>query len=410
MLKTLSLTTLAFIIAVAVTACTPKSSTPDAQAEHAQGGSFAASISNSGQLALVSTLYHGVALWDLNKNGLKYIWQQTPKGSELTFNDGDTTASMASTNFVFATAIAHDDSHAVLADKQSFSLWDTESGQNKGFWQVKKSKVKLLQDAKESWLNPKDRGQTNLTNGQYEVIDANGCNETALKPDEACQALGRIRAIDVSNNGNHILIGKSNGVAVHLSVNSGRRLEFLGHLSALVDENGELLHLNNAINSVALSPNGRYALTGSSDQSAYLWDTKSGQVLHKFRHGARVVQVALDPKARFAFTADSKGSAKIWDLKSGGIVSSLKYINRQEVFTTARFSDNGKYLVTGAPNRELSLWRVATGELKQKWYVTPRKDTRPASAVVYSAAFINNDQQIISESSAGLSEIWSINP
>ena len=88
--------------------------------------------------------------------------------------------------------------------------------------------------------------------------------------------------------------------------------------------------------------------------------------------------------------------------------SRLKFINRQEVYTAARFSDDGNWLVTGAPTRELTLWSVKTGEQLQQWRVTARKDTRPASAVVYSAAFINNQRQIISESSSGLSEVWEI--
>ena len=157
-----------------------------------------------------------------------------------------------------------------------------------------------------------------------------------------------------------------------------------------------------------MSPNGKYVLTGSSDQAAYLWDTQSGQVVHKFRHSSRVIHVALDPKARYAFTADSKKQARIWDLKTGNAISNLDFINRQEIFSSARFSENGKWLLTGAPTRQLTLWDVKTGKQLQQWHVTPRKGSRPQSAVVYSASFINNETQVISESSAGLSEIWDI--
>ena len=390
-------------------ACTPNSSTPTKQFEHAQDGAFAASLSYSGQFAVVSSLYHGVALWDLKQNGLKYIWQQTPEGDAPTFEDGESTAIMESANMVFATAISHNDSHAVLADKSAFSLWRIDNGENVGYWRVKQSKIRYLDEtAAGYWKNRATRGKSQVKDLDYEVLDPNACVAPNPNQNEACITIGRIRAIDVSKDGNHILLGKSNGVAVHISVNSGRRIEFNGHLSELTDENGEIIHVNNAINSVALSPNGRYALTGSSDQNAYLWDTRTGQVIHKFRHGARVVQVALDPKARLAFSADSRGQANIWDLKTGKARSSLQYINRQEVFTTARFSNNGQWLVTGAPNRELSLWDINTGIFFQIRRVTPRKGSRPASAVVYSAAFINDDRQIVTESSAGLNEVWDI--
>ena len=98
----------------------------------------------------------------------------------------------------------------------------------------------------------------------------------------------------------------------------------------------------------------------------------------------------------------------ILDLTTGKRISSLQFTSRQEIFSTARFSENGRYLVTGAPTRKLTLWDVKTGNETKKWLVTARKNSRPSSAVVYSAAFINNDSQIVSESSAGYSEVWDI--
>ncbi|MFT6529571.1 MAG: WD40 repeat protein [Psychrosphaera sp.] len=387
------------LLAWLITGCQPKTSDWAAQYPHTQNGSFAASVSSSGNYAVVSSLYHGVSLWDLNSNGAIYNWYQTPKDQPFSlFNDGDTNA-QADNNFVFATAIAPDDSHAVLADKTNFSLWDIKTGQNQGYWQVRQSKVVY---------------RTKTINGAtkqlsiYDVVDENKCLNPSSEKNEHCVVVGNIRAIDVSNEGKHILIGKSNGVVVHINTTTGRRLEFLGHQQVLFDDEQKPFHINNAINSVALSPNGLYALSGSSDQSAYLWSTKTGQVIYKFQHHNRVVQVALDAQARFAFTADTGSQASIWDLTTGNLVSQLQYVNRQEVFSFARFSHNGKMLVTGAPTRKLSLWDVQTGKQIKEWLVSPRKNSRPASAVVYSAAFINNDTQITSESSSGLNEVWDI--
>jgi len=379
--------------------CQPKTSVSSAQYEHSQNGSFAASISNSGHYAVVSSLYHGVSLWDLNTHALKYNWYQTPKGQDFSlFNDGNTEA-LGDNNFVFATAIANDDSYAVLADKENFSLWDISTGQNQGYWQVRQSKVVY---------------RTKTINGAtkqlsiYDVVDSNKCLNPSAERNEHCVVVGNIRAIDVSNQGKHILIGKSNGVVVHINIATGRRIEFLGHQQVLLDEENKPFHINNAINSVALSPNGLYALSGSSDQSAYLWNTKTGQVIYKFQHHNRVLLVGLDAKARYAFTTDSGHQASIWDLSTGKMISQLQHISRQEVFSSARFSHNGRYLVTGAPTRKLTLWHVKTGKQMKEWLVSPRKNSHPSSAVVYSAAFINNDTQIISESSSGLNEVWDI--
>lgn len=383
-----------------LTACQPKSSTPLVQNIHSQDGSFAATVSDSGKYAVISSLYHGVSAWDLEQNGVLYNWYQTPTDQSFSlFNDGDTSAT-ADNNFVFATAISHDDSHALLADKNTFSLWRMDTGHNVGYWSIKPSKV---------------IHQVKMVDGNYQesdlydVVEEHNCTAPDASIGEVCVFTSDIRAIDVSNQGKHILLGKSDGKVVHIRLSDGRRVEFLGHQQTLIDSNsGETYHLNNAINSVAMSPNGLYALSGSSDQSAYLWDTKSGQVLYKFQHQARVIMVALDPKGRYAFTADSKKAAIIWDLTTGQKVSQLDITGRQQIFTTAKFSHNGEMLITGSPNQKLSLWKVNSGEKLNEWLVTPRKNSRPASAVVYSASFINQDTQIISESSAGLSETWDI--
>ncbi|WP_088331168.1 hypothetical protein [Lacimicrobium sp. SS2-24] len=201
----------------------------------------------------------------------------------------------------------------------------------------------------------------------------------------------RIRDIAVSEGGTAVLVGRSNGQVMYFEPATGRRLEFLGH--------------QEKINSVALSPNGRYALTGSSDYIAYLWDTRSGQVVYSFSHPSRVTKVALDRKGLRAFTADSKNNARIWDLTTGEQLSQLSYLQRQKIFSSARFSDDGEYLLTGSPGRALNLWSTQNGDEMEDWRVAPRAGRQPQSAVVYDVAFLP-DNRVLSASSSGLVELW----
>lgn len=189
-----------------------------------------------------------------------------------------------------------------------------------------------------------------------------------------------------------MLIGREDGKAEVVDTRTGRRLQFLGHTEQ--------------VNTVDISPNGRYALTGGNDYSAYLWDTRSGQVVWRFNHAGRVVLARLDPSGRLAFTADSR-QASIWDLKTGKELSRLQFDHRFEVYTTARFANDGKWLITGAPSRQLSLWQVSDGSLLQSWRVSPHPKVKPPSAVVYGVALRDNSH-LVSASSSGLAEIWTI--
>lgn len=66
---------------------------------------------------------------------------------------------------------------------------------------------------------------------------------------------GLIRDVDLSSDGEQVLLGLTNGKAIYVDLVSGRRMEFLAH--------------REKVNSVALSANGRYALTGGNDYHAY---------------------------------------------------------------------------------------------------------------------------------------------
>ncbi|MBU2895591.1 WD40 repeat domain-containing protein [Vibrio hepatarius] len=204
---------------------------------------------------------------------------------------------------------------------------------------------------------------------------------------------GLIRDIDIASNGEQILLGLSNGKAIYVNLVTGRRLEFLAH--------------KEKVNSVALSPNGRFALSGGNDHNAYLWDTRTGQIIKSFKHEQRINRVALHRDGLLAFTSDGGNQAIIWDLRTGKQLSKLRSFSRQLIFSTARFSDDGQYLVTGTPSSRIMVWGSKTGKRIDGFEAEPLKDTRPPRAVVYDAAF-DDQNRVISGSSAGIAQAWNV--
>lgn len=200
-----------------------------------------------------------------------------------------------------------------------------------------------------------------------------------------------IRDVAVTDGGRGVLVARSSGKIMWFEPATQRRLEFLGHTEK--------------VNSIDISPNGKYALSGGNDYLAYLWSTDTGQIIHTFTHSSRVTKVALDDKGRYAFTADSQDKSQIWDIQTGEPVSQLQYIARQKIFTDAVFSDDGKYLLTGSPARRVFLWEVASGEKVDAWEVAARESVSPPTAVVYAVGF-SGDGSVLSSSSSGLTEQW----
>ena len=69
------------------------------------------------------------------------------------------------------------------------------------------------------------------------------------------------------------------------------------------------------VNSVAFSPDGRTALSGSWDSWVKLWDVATGKELRTFRgHTHAVYSVAFSPDGRNALSGGSDGTLKLWDL------------------------------------------------------------------------------------------------
>ncbi|WP_354623621.1 hypothetical protein [Psychromonas sp. MME2] len=200
-----------------------------------------------------------------------------------------------------------------------------------------------------------------------------------------------IRDIRISANGRYVLYGQVNGKVVHIDLQTGRRLEMPIHTEK--------------VNSVDLSANGLYALTGGNDKRAFLWNTKTAQIIKEFNFSQRVSMVKLEDEGRYAFIADTQKASQIWDLQTGKLQSSLQYTARQSIFSSLRFINEGKQLLTGNASQRLQIWDVKSGQSQQSWQVSVGEESRPKTAVVFSAT-LWNDHQIASESSAGNLEIW----
>jgi len=154
---------------------------------------------------------------------------------------------------------------------------------------------------------------------------------------------------------------------------------------------------NGWLRSVAFSPDGRHALSGSDDNMPRLWDVASGKVLRSFGGYARqVAAVAAGTTGHTLLIAQNAGLLSIWDVPTG---SQTKTMAHTLGVSAATLSRDGKYAAAGGWNfpesaSTVKLWDVATGgELG--------KLTRPGASQWARPAAITSDNRNI---------LWSVGP
>src|SRR5438046_2099772 len=103
---------------------------------------------------------------------------------------------------------------------------------------------------------------------------------------------------------------------------------------------------SDAVVSVAFSPDARWALTGSWDSTARVWDVATGQEIRRLEgHSREVSSVAFSPDGRWALTGSWDNIARLFDVATGREIRRLEGHSASVV--SVAFSADGRWALTG---------------------------------------------------------------
>ncbi|MBZ4218648.1 MAG: protein kinase, partial [Chlorobium sp.] len=158
----------------------------------------------------------------------------------------------------------------------------------------------------------------------------------------------RVNSVSLSADGRYALSGGYDETLKLWDVSTGLCLRtFEGH--------------SGSVNSVSLNVDGKYALSGSNDGTIRLWEMSTGQCLRTFEgHRYGFASVSLSADGRYALSGSSDKTLKLWDVLTGQCMHT--FVGHSESVKSVCLSADGRYALSGSDDKTLKLWEVSTGK------------------------------------------------
>ena len=157
-------------------------------------------------------------------------------------------------------------------------------------------------------------------------------------------------------------VGRAGEYVKFWDAESGRKLKQLKHPAHHNAMNLE------TVNTVDISPDGKYALSGGGDGIIKLWDIASGEEIRAWKAhiglaGVGSAQFTFDGKRILSAGADN--IVKLWDVTTGKEIR--QFIGHSSgtmglTYVHAVISQDGKHVLSGGIDAALRVWDVSTAE------------------------------------------------
>jgi serine/threonine protein kinase len=166
--------------------------------------------------------------------------------------------------------------------------------------------------------------------------------------------------------------------------------------TATGQETARLTGHTNAVRSIAVSREGRQAVTGGDDRTLRLWDLPSGREIQRFAgHRGEITGVALSDDGRHIVSAGRDQTLRLWDARSGREVRTFPS-PRGLIFGVA-FAPGGREVVSGHFDTTIRLWEVDTGRELRRF---------SGHRQMIAAVALTRDGRVISASHDHTLRVW----
>ncbi len=153
------------------------------------------------------------------------------------------------------------------------------------------------------------------------------------------------------------------------------------------------------ISAVAVTPDGRFAISGSQDATLRLWDVASAECVRIYKGPEQnITAVAITPDGRFVVSGSEDKTLHLWDIKSAKCLRT--YTGHTQRITTLAIFPYGRFILSGSDDRTMRLWNPATAKCLQTF--------KGARKNITAMAIAPDNQFFVSGTEDGMLAVWNL--
>jgi WD40 repeat protein len=272
-------------------------------------------------------------------------------------------------------AVSPDGNTLATGGSEAITLWDVQTGKQRGALAGQSSRVTALAIASDGTLASGSLDHTvrlwDLTS--WELRDTLAGHSAA------------VTGLTFDRDGRTLASGNLDGTTKLWDMSTVGR--------------GVLKH-DTRVRAVALLDGGRLA-TGDENGWVRLWDAREARCLGKYRGcNSSLTCAATVPGAKGFVTADDDGNALLWDI---GDPAHPAHLGRHDAVRSVATSPDGKWAATGSGNdvNTVMLWDLVTPG--RNWTLQPK-----SGGPVYGVAFSPDSRLLVGAGGDGVIRLWDV--
>jgi WD40 repeat protein len=173
---------------------------------------------------------------------------------------------------------------------------------------------------------------------------------------------GWVNAVAFSPDGDRVLSGSADGTLKLWDVRSGRLFLTAGEKSTATKTNRLGSDFDDAVTSVAFSPDGQNVVAGGMGvgKTLRLWNVASGQLTRQFvGHPYQVSSVAYSPDGRIVLSGGTDNTVKLWEVASGKL---LRTFTLRAWSNAVAISADGETIFSGNQDNTVTFFDLRSGK------------------------------------------------